>query len=51
MKRLVVTGAAVFAFADSAIVVLALPELVGRFDASVTGVSLLRPSSRGRSRS
>jgi MFS family permease len=39
MKRLVVTGAAVFAFADSAIVVLALPELVGRFDASVTGVS------------
>ncbi|HET8872926.1 MAG TPA: MFS transporter [Gaiellaceae bacterium] len=39
MKRLAVTGAAVFAFADSAIVVLALPELVGRFDASVTGVS------------
>jgi MFS family permease len=39
MKRLALTGAAVFAFADSAIVVLALPELVERFDASVTGVS------------
>jgi MFS family permease len=39
MKRLALTGATVFAFADSAIVVLALPELVGRFDASVTGVS------------
>ena len=38
-RRLALTGAAVFAFADSAIVVLALPELVGRFDASVTGVS------------
>jgi MFS family permease len=39
MKRLALTGATVFAFADSAIVVLALPELVERFDASVTGVS------------
>ena len=38
-RRLALTGAAVFAFADSAIVVLALPELVDRFDASVTGVS------------
>ena len=38
-RRLALTGAAVFAFADSAIVVLALPELVERFDASVTGVS------------
>jgi MFS family permease len=38
-RRVILTGAAVFAFADSAIVVLALPELVGRFDASVTDVS------------
>src|SRR5438093_1110437 len=34
-----VTAAVAIAFADSSIVVLALPELYGRFDATIQGVS------------
>ena len=39
MKRAAVAAAVAIAFADSSIVVLALPELYGRFHTSITGVS------------
>ena len=39
MRRGAVAAAVAIAFADSSIVVLALPELYGRFDTTITGVS------------
>ena len=39
MRRAAVAAAVAIAFADSSIVVLALPELYGRFHASIVGVS------------
>ena len=39
MSRAAVAAAVAIAFADSSIVVLALPELYGRFHTSITGVS------------
>src|SRR5262249_23233259 len=38
-RSLAVAGAVAIAFADSSIVVLALPELYGRFHTTITGVS------------
>ena len=39
LRRAPVTAAVAVAFADSSIVVLALPELYGRFDTTIQGVS------------
>jgi predicted MFS family arabinose efflux permease len=39
LKRAAVAAAVAIAFADSSIVVLALPELYGRFQTTITGVS------------
>jgi predicted MFS family arabinose efflux permease len=39
LKRAAVAAAVAIAFADSSIVVLALPELYGRFNTTITGVS------------
>src|SRR3954471_14766815 len=39
MRRASVTAAVAVAFADSSIVVLALPELYGRFDTTIEGVA------------